>query len=248
MASHVLVTIYCDVEDFVTPEADDASLNVARLMEKNGIRVNFKLAGEKARTLERRNRRDVLDAISHHELGYHSDLHSVHPTIPEYVGNLGWDEGSVEFEKRERPGYEDLKRIFGKAPTSYGHPGMCWVPQSYPALRKWDIPVYIDETHTITPLNDRPYWYCNTLNLLGFGPNMLSLDASGTAGGLTPLPDDWLLKLRDKFVELYKQRKADKEVALIGLYCHPTTYATEEFWDLINYGEARIPNRSKYLA
>ena len=43
-----------------------------------------------------------------------------------YLSNLGWDEGVAEFDRRERPGFDDVKRIFGEAPSCYGQPGSSW--------------------------------------------------------------------------------------------------------------------------
>ena len=42
------------------------------------------LKAEKARVLEKRGRRDVIQALSRHAIGYHSNFHSVHPTPAEY--------------------------------------------------------------------------------------------------------------------------------------------------------------------
>src|SRR6202030_4309297 len=104
-----LAIVWFDIEDFISSETDGAPLRIAEMMKKHGIRVTFRFVGEKLRELKRNDRKDVIEAISGHEIGYHSNLHSLHPTISEYVGNLGWDEGSGEFEKRERPGYEEVK-------------------------------------------------------------------------------------------------------------------------------------------
>lgn len=241
--SDVLVIIFCDVEDFITPESDGPPKRLAQIMDKHDIKIVFKIVGEKLRALQKRNRQDVIEAMSHHEIGYHSNTHSVHPIIAEYVGNLGWDKGSAEFERREKPGYDEIRRVFGRDVSCYGHPGLCWVPQAYPVLKKWKIPVYLDENFTIKPLNNRPYWYCNILNLMGLGPNILSLDASDGPGNL---PDNALITLEKSFIELYERLRNEKEVGLIALFCHPSTYATEEFWDKINFSGGRSPVDSMY--
>ena len=243
MTSPVLAIIFLDMEDYITPESDEAPLQIGRLAEKHGLTFVVKIVAEKLRVLQKRNRKDVIEAISHHDMGYHSDMHNLHPTIAEYVGDLGWDEGRAEFERREGAGYEDVKRVFGEL-SSYGHPGMSWVPQAYPALQKWNIRVYIDETYTITPpIKERPYWYCNLLNLMGLEPNMLPLDASD---GPANLPNDWLLKVRDEFLKVYRKLEAGEDVGLINLYIHPSTYATEEFWDMINFSRGKNPESGIY--
>ena len=65
---------------------------------------------------EARTGKDVIDALKKHEIGYHSNFHSVQPTPAMYLSALGWDEGVAEFDRREKPGYDDVKRIFGQAP------------------------------------------------------------------------------------------------------------------------------------
>src|SRR5262249_7175033 len=99
-----------------------------------------------------------------HEIGYHSNWHSVQPSPAMYFSDLGWDEGVAEFDRRERPGYEDVKRIFGVAPSCYGQPGNSWGPQSYGAMRNWGMEVYLDSGNHVQ-LDGRPYYYGGALNL-----------------------------------------------------------------------------------
>lgn len=242
-SSPVLVNIFLDMEDYITPESDEPPLHIAQIAKKHGVTLVVKLVGEKLRVLQKRNRRDVIEAVSEHDMGYHSDKHNFHPTIIEYVESLEWDEGRSEFEKREGPGYEELKREFGPL-SSYGHPGMSWIPQAYPVLKKWGIGVYIDETSTIVPpIKERPYWYGNLLNLMGLGRNLVALDASD---GPANLPDDWLIKVKDQFSKAYERLKAAKDVGLIAMYIHPPTYATEEFFDIINFSRGKNPENGIY--
>src|SRR6266436_1393802 len=109
----VYVILWFDTEDYILPASDDAAMRVATFLTGENIRGTFKVVGEKARTLERRGRTDVIDALKKHEIGYHSNYHSVQPTPAVYLSNLGWDEGVAEFERREGPGFEAVRRIFG---------------------------------------------------------------------------------------------------------------------------------------
>src|SRR5260370_1070696 len=119
----VYVVLWFDTEDYILPASDDAALRVAELLTKENIRATFKVVGEKARTLERRGRTDVIDALKKHEIGYHSNWHSVQPTPAMYLSNLGWDEGVAEFDRPERPGYDDWKRDFRGRPSYHPAPG-----------------------------------------------------------------------------------------------------------------------------
>ncbi|MDA4111548.1 MAG: hypothetical protein OK439_03355 [Thaumarchaeota archaeon] len=238
MTSPVLAVLWFDTEDFVNPETDDAPLRIANLMEKNGVRVVFKIVGEKLRALKDHKRTDVLEAMSRHDIGYHSNTHSIHPIICEYVGDSTWDEGEKEFEENERAGFEEIKGSFGRELSCYGHPGTSWVPQAYPVLKRWNIPVYLDETSTISPLNERPFWYGNVLNLMCLGSNVLTLDAGVS---LRNLPDDWLDKVPGEFKRIYEKLRSEDQVGLISVFCHPTTYVTSEWWERKNFLDGKNP-------
>src|SRR5438874_1052056 len=89
----VYVILWFDTEDYILPASDDAALRIANYLNQEGIRATFKVVGEKARTLERRKRADVIKALKSHEIGYHSNYHSVQPTPAQYLDGMGWDEG-----------------------------------------------------------------------------------------------------------------------------------------------------------
>src|SRR5260221_14581414 len=76
----VYVILWFDTEDYILPASDDAALKVADWLNKEGIRATFKVVGEKARTLEKRGRTDVIDALKKHEIGYHANYHSTQPS------------------------------------------------------------------------------------------------------------------------------------------------------------------------
>jgi len=89
----VRVILWFDTEDYLLPASDEAAKRVAEILTARGIRGTFKVVGEKARVLERRSRADVIAAIKKHDVGYHSNLHSVHPTPAEYLAECGWLDG-----------------------------------------------------------------------------------------------------------------------------------------------------------
>src|SRR5207249_10955937 len=95
----VYIVLWFDTEDYILPASDDAALRVADFLTQEKIRATFKVVGEKARTLERRGRTDVIAALKKHEIGYHSNYHSVQPSPAMYLANLGWDDGVAEFDR-----------------------------------------------------------------------------------------------------------------------------------------------------
>lgn len=227
----VYVFLWFDTEDYISPQSDDAAKRLAVFLTQQGIRATFKLVGEKGRTLERRGRQDVIGALAQHEIGYHSNTHSQHPTVAEYEAPLDWESGAEEFTRRERAGFDDLRRIFGQVPTCYGQPGESWAPQPYAALKRWGVKVYLDEARHVG-LNGKPFWYAGLLNIFN------------TAEGPQLRPNaDWsnLVEAKAKFQGFYLRMSSRREGGIISLYFHPTEFINREFWDAANFARGRNP-------
>src|SRR5438132_12222625 len=149
--STVHVILWFDTEDYLLPADDDATKRLAEMLTHRGIRATFKLVGEKARVLEKRGRGDVVAALKKHDIGYHANFHSVHPTPSEYLAECGWLDGVAEFARREGGGAADVRRIFSvKTLVCYGQPGSSWAPQAIGGLREigvapQGVPWYVDE-------------------------------------------------------------------------------------------------------
>src|SRR5688572_12795064 len=145
------VTLWFDTEDYLLPASDDAAKRVADLLTERKVRATFKVVGEKARTLEKRNRTDVIAALKRHDIGYHSNYHSVHPTPAEYLAECALLDGIDEFVRREGPGAADVRRIFGvETLACYGQPGSSWGPQTIAGLKQigvapGGVTCYVDE-------------------------------------------------------------------------------------------------------
>src|SRR6202011_3700217 len=230
----VFVVLWFDTEDYLLPADDDACLRLATFLNREDIRATFKVVGEKARTLERRGRSDVITALKKHEIGYHANYHSVQPTPALYLSNLGWDDGVAEFDRRERPGFDDVKRIFGTAPTCYGQPGSSWGPQSYGAMRKWGMGVYLDAGRHFG-LDGRPCYYDGILNLYNL-TYILRTD-------LTGLKEEQ--KAEDRFIDA---RKAllDEGGGVVSIFYHPCEFVHKEFWDGVNFAKGANPPREQW--
>src|SRR5437763_3803684 len=131
----VEVILWFDTEDYLLPADDDATKRLAEMLSERGIRATFKLVGEKARVLEKRSRQDVIAALKKHDIGYHANFHSVHPTPSEYLADCGLLDGMAEFVRREGPGAADVRRIFERDTLAcYGQPGSSWGSQTIAAL------------------------------------------------------------------------------------------------------------------
>src|SRR5450755_1007899 len=184
----VYVALWFDTEDYIEPTADDAALRIAHDLTELGVRAAFKVVGEKARVLEQRGRWDVIRALALHDIGYHSNFHSIPPAPSVYLLDLGYVEGAAEFGRRERPGALDVQRIFGVRPSCYGQPGSSWAPQSNAALRRMGISVYLDEGSQVG-LNNQPFWYGGLLYIYNMGRFTMRapLDGAVAVAGNAPV-------------------------------------------------------------
>lgn len=228
---NIKVMLWYDVEDFITPEADDALLALIDMMDSLGIRGSFKIVGEKIRVLKERGRTDILRKLSGHEICYHTDGHSIHPTQTEYLHDKGFGEGAAEFERRERRGFVDVQEICGQFPTSYGQPGASWVPQVFPVLKKWGVPTYLD-SHYLISVNEEPFRYGGILNLTrlwstmrpGFGENGLE-------------------EAKSRFDEICRRAG---DLQLVSIYYHPCEFSCTDFWDGVNFRRGENPPRAEW--
>jgi len=233
--AEVYVILWFDTEDYILPASDDAALRVADFLSAENARATFKVVGEKARTLKRRGRSDVIAALKKHEIGYHSNWHSTQPSPAMYLSNLGWDEGVAEFDRREKPGFDDVKRIFGVAPSCYGQPGSSWGPQSYGAMRQWGMPVYLDAGSHVN-LDDKPCYYCGIFNLYRL---------AHTIRANIHQPSEYK-SAEERFLQAREKLLAEGG-GVVSIVYHPCEFVHAEFWDGANFRGGANPPREKWV-
>jgi hypothetical protein len=233
----VYVLLWFDTEDYVLPQSDDAAKRLAVFLTQEGVPATFKVVGEKARVLQQRQRQDVISALAQHDIGYHSNTHSQHPTVAEYESNLDWDAGAEEFNRRERPGFESVEQVFRKSSLSaYGQPGASWAPQVFPTLQKWGIRVYLDEGKQVG-LRGRPFWYGGLLNIFNTG-----------VGDQMHPDDKWsnLDEVKADFQQAYVTMTDRKTGGLVSIHFHPCEFVHREFWDGVNFSHGANPPSSQW--
>jgi hypothetical protein len=238
----VRVILWFDTEDYILPASDDAARRVAEILTERGIRATFKVVGEKARVLEQRSRTDVIDALGKHDIGYHSNFHSVHPTPAEYLADAGWHDGIAAFVRREGPGADDVRRVFGVPRLStYGQPGSSWAPQTVAALARIGIadaagvPTYVDEgTHV--GLDEQPFWYAGALHVFHMRRNATRMDLHEPGG---------LERGTAEFKAAYDRLRAEGG-GIISIYYHPCEWVHHEFWDGVNFRRGANPPREAW--
>jgi hypothetical protein len=237
----VMVILWFDTEDYLLPASDDAAKRVAGILTERGIRATFKVVGEKARTLERRGRKDVIEALKRHDIGYHSNFHSVHPAPAEYLAECGWADGVAEFVRREGGGAADVRRIFTvETLACYGQPGSSWGPQTIAGLvaigvAPHGVPTYVDEGNNVG-LNEEPFWYAGGLNVYHMGSNYTRMELHAE-GGL----EEGLEKFRKVHARL-----REKGGGLISIFYHPAEWVHVKFWDGVNFARGANPPREEW--
>ncbi len=226
--AYLVVTF--DVEDYITPEAeriDDIPKWLADIISEEGVTGTFFVIGEKARSLEQRGRRDVIEAMARHDIGSHTNYGSIHPTVTEELEKAGWEAGVRLMQGQESAGLEDLERIFGRPVTILARHGGSYGPQLVAALGK--LGAAYQGSPVSLPGRD-VVWFCNALNY------------SAQYAGF----DDAYYR-DDLFEPVFDKLKADLPglagttdvIALFG--GHPTKIRAEEFWDLNFYGGKNTP-------
>jgi hypothetical protein len=231
----VYVTLWFDTEDYILPQDDDATKRLAEMLTRLGVRATFKIVGEKARVLEQRGRKDVIAALKKHEIGYHAENHSQPPTIAVYMQHAGWEDGVAEFARREGQGVKDIRRIFGVTPTCYGQPGSSWVPQSYPALKRMGIPMYLDEGSHVG-VDDQPFYYGGMLNVFKMRSTVARMEFEGEKN---------VTDAQAKFAGAYNKLRAQGG-GTVSIYYHPNEWVHTEFWDGVNFARGQNPPRGEW--
>jgi len=241
--TNVNVVLWFDTEDYLLPADDDASKRLAELLTERKIRATFKLVGEKARVLEKRRRTDVIDALKKHDIGYHANFHSVHPTPTEYLAEAGLLDGIAEFVRREGGGAADVRRIFGvSALGCYGQPGSSWAAQTIAALPQIGVNphglgCYVDDGSHVG-LNDQPFWFENAIVVYKMGPNVTRVDLHK--------PEE--LEPAKQKVSRIADNLRQKGGGLISIYYHPCEWVHQEFWDGVNFKRGANPPREEWRA
>ncbi len=231
----IYVTLWFDTEDYILPQSDDAAKRLAEMLTRLGVKATFKVVGEKARTLERRGRKDVIAALKRHEVGYHANTHSGQPTIAVYLQHTGWEDGAAEFYRRESPGVRDIQRIFGVTPTCYGQPGAAWASQTYPALKQMGIGMYLDEGSHVG-IDDQPFYYGGMLNVFKMRSTVARMELKG---------GESFNEGKARFAAAYEKLRAQGG-GTISIYYHPCEWVHTEFWDGVNFRRGANPPRSEW--
>ena len=209
-----------DTEDFTSSRAADGILYEANLFREEGVKGCFCVVGLLAKHLKEWGRTDVIEALSHHEIGTHTYGHTLHPMINEYTDLADFELAKAELIRQESLGVEYIKdalgvdRVWAACP-----PGN---QKSYVAMYGYHdmgIPIYAD-TFCDTAEGTGAY-YCNIFHAYyAFGIEWFLRDAT----------EDDIKKALD---DLAKRERA-------VIYTHPNMIIKDDFWDGVNYHKENL--------
>lgn len=229
------LVINFDTEDYISPESegiDDIPKWLAEIMTEEGVTGTFFVIGEKARSLKRRGRLDVITAMARHDIGSHTNFGSIHPTVTEQLEKADWKSGVYQMYEQESAGKKELEQIFCVPVTTLARHGGSYGPQLVAALGQMNLgysgsPISLPGRNVV--------WFCNTLNFYG------QYDGFDDTYYRDDLFDPHFENIKKELPEIAKQVEA------FSLFAgHPCKIRTEQFWDLnYYYGENRNPDEWK---
>ncbi|HIC16961.1 TPA: hypothetical protein EYO77_02505, partial [Candidatus Poribacteria bacterium] len=226
----VSVVFSYDTEEYQVPWADEATKVWADLLTKHNLRGCFCIVGEKARVLRDRGRRDIIDALKEHEIDYHSNLHSVHPTHAEYLNELSWDDGVRRCLVEETTGISDLQDIMGQRPIAYCKPGSSWGPQVAYCMSILGLPIFTDAPVEFSP--GQPMWFCNQICLKYHLSFEQSMDTKNR-----------FEHMKKNFLKIYNSRTD----GYLIMYSHPCRMVASDFGDGLNFKDGLNTPREKWI-
>jgi hypothetical protein len=184
----------------------------------------------------------VIKALEKHDIAYHANLHSVHPTPSEYLADCGLLDGMAEFVRREGGGARDVRRIFSVSTLAcYGQPGSSWAAQAIAALpaigvAPHGVACYVDEGDHVG-LDQKPFWYAGALNVYHMGQHYTRMDLHDPAA---------VEPAQQRFSQITRRLLAQDGGGLISIYYHPCEWVHREFWDGVNFRRGANPPREQW--
>ena len=217
-----------DTEDFTSNEAANAIYREAEILREEGVKGCFCLVGMLAEQLVNWGRRDVIEALSHHEIANHTYGHSVHPLLNEYTDIDDAAEAIKRVIETEEKSLAAIKRATGRNDIYAAvPPGNQKSYAGMYAFYKMGLPIFAD-TFSDTANGDGAF-YCNVYNL--------SYTKALETFLFNELSDEDMTKILDEFST--KNR--------VIAYHHPNMAEFPVFWDKLNYYKENLSEYGKWI-
>jgi hypothetical protein len=220
-----------DTEDYTSPEKwgmDDIPMWLAKIMSEEGVTGSFMVIGHKARCLRERKRKDVIAAMRKHEIAWHTNFGSEHPTLIEALAPLDWNESIRLFRERDEPCIRDLENIFDtRVGSMSSHGSSTAAPMSTVCGREFKLPWLYS---SVTGLEDDFTWFDDCFQL---PRETLVMDeaAYSNPAAITKTLADWDVQIA--------QMVAKKRKYFPMLLAHPLMIRAKQFNDALNYSDGK---------
>jgi hypothetical protein len=184
--------------------------------------------------MEKRGRKDVIEAMAMHDIGSHTNDGSIHPTVTEILEYASWEKGIETMLQNETAGFDDLEQIFGQRPANLARHGGSYGPQLIAALSQMNAG-YVYSPVSLPGHN--AVWFCNTLNFYGEGDYGFFDDAY--------YRDDLFNPMLEALDSLIPESIRDIDV-MAFFACHPSKVRSIQFWDS-NYYKGANPGPDEWI-
>ncbi len=215
-----------DTEDIVNERGADGILRCARILREEGVKGCFNIIGLLPDVLLEWGREDIIQDLEWHEIDFHSNTHSIHPTINEYTDKEDFNEALDAFIKDETLGIEKVKSFFSREHLPAACiPGNCtsYVAHYGYAAMGFD---FFSGDDIYDKAQYRPVYCCNTVSL----HYARSLDRILFTDSKEEL---------SRFIEKNARNKHT-----MVFFHHPQRSICKSFWDADNFNRKNTPKES----
>lgn len=232
-----------DTEDLYYPPQfgiDEIPAWLGRIMAEVGLTGTFFVMGEKAESMRRRGRQDLLDAMRPHDIASHQQGNR-YPLLPQVVEGLGWADGVAALGRYEDWVTEQHLQAFGRQPVGLSRHNCYFAPQHVGLAGQRGLP-YMYMVCQI-PGSVQPLWYAG-------GLTFPSDDANTYAGfdRIFSRDDQFAAKL-EGLQAFVADRLAKGQEWILVFGCHPVQVLARDWLEhhTLGSGVARTPQQVGWL-
>ena len=217
-----------DTEDIINERGADGILRCARILREEGIRGCFNIIGILPDVLKDWGRDDIFEELKYHEIDFHSNKHSIHPTINEYTDKESFSDALNAFLADESEGIEKVKKAFAKdSLTAACIPGNSTSYVAHYGYEKLGFKFFSGDD-IYDKIKYRPIYNCNTV----------SLHYARSLDGI-------LFKMNKEEIANFIDETARGKHTVI-YYHHPQRAYCKSFWDADNFN-GRNTKRDEWI-
>ena len=212
-----------DTEDIINERGADGILRCARILREEGVKGCFNIIGLLPDVLKAWGRDDIVRELEWHEIDFHSNAHSIHPTINEYTDKEDFHEALDAFLCDESKGIEKVKALFGRNSLPAACiPGNCTSYVAHYGYEKLGFKFFSGDD-IYDKVSYRPVYNCNTV----------SLHYARSLDGV-------LFRICDNEIADFVNETARGKHTMV-FYHHPQRSICKSFWDADNFKGKNTP-------